>query len=79
MKKKRGFVLVLLILFVFPLSMISAETLDEEVYRTYFLIESENVYPEYVRIDYSFRGEKSSVVVSDGGIEVPKFTYLKES
>lgn len=79
MKKKLGFVLVLLILFVFPLSMISAETLDEEVYRTYFLIESENVYPEYVRIDYSFRGEKSSVVVSDGGIEVPKFTYLKEN
>ena len=60
------------------MSILSAEKIDEEKYRTYFLVESENEYQDHVRIDYSFRGEKSSVVVSDGGIEVARFTYLKE-
>lgn len=77
MKKLRSIV-ILLILILVPMSILSAEKIDEEKYRTYFLVESENEYIDHVRIDYSFRGEKSSVVVSDGGIEVAKFTYLKE-
>ena len=77
MKKLRSIV-ILLILILVPMSILSAEKIDEEKYRTYFLVESENEYNDHVRIDYSFRGEKSSVVVSDGGIEVAKFTYLKE-
>ena len=77
MKKLRSIV-ILLILILVPMSILSAEKIDEEKYRTYFLVESENEYNDHVRIDYSFRGEKSSVVVSDGGIEVARFTYLKE-
>lgn len=77
MKKLRS-IIILLILILVPMSILSAEKIDEEKYRTYFLVESENEYIDHVRIDYSFRGEKSSVVVSDGGIEVAKFTYLKE-
>ena len=77
MKKLRSIV-ILLILILVPISILSAEKIDEEKYRTYFLVESENEYIDHVRIDYSFRGEKSSVVVSDGGIEVARFTYLKE-
>lgn len=77
MKKLRSIV-ILLILILVPMSILSAEKIDEEKYRTYFLVESENEYIDHVRIDYSFRGEKSSVVVSDGGIEVARFTYLKE-
>ena len=77
MKKLRSIV-ILLILILVPMSILSAEKIDEEKYRTYFLVESENEYQDHVRIDYSFRGEKSSVVVSDGGIEVARFTYLKE-
>ena len=77
MKKLRSIV-ILLILILVPMSILSAEKIDEEKYRTYFLVESENEYNDHVRIDYSFRGEKSRVVVSDGGIEVAKFTYLKE-
>lgn len=77
MKKLRS-IIILLILILVPISILSAEKIDEEKYRTYFLVESENEYIDHVRIDYSFRGEKSSVVVSDGGIEVAKFTYLKE-
>ena len=77
MKKLRSIV-ILLILILVPMSILSAEKIDEEKYRTYFLVESENEYQDHVRIDYSFRGEKSSVVVSDGGIEVAKFTFLKE-
>ena len=77
MKKLRSIV-ILLILILVPMSILSAEKIDEEKYRTYFLVEGENEYQDHVRIDYSFRGEKSSVVVSDGGIEVAKFTYLKE-
>ena len=77
MKKLRS-IIILLILILVPMSILSAEKIDEDEYRTYFLVESENEYIDHVRIDYSFRGEKSSVVVSDGGIEVAKFTYLKE-
>ena len=77
MKKLRS-IIILLILILIPMSILSAEKIDEDEYRTYFLVESENEYSDHVRIDYSFRGEKSSVVVSDGGIEVAKFTYLKE-
>ena len=77
MKKLRS-IIILLILILVPMSILSAEKIDEEKYRTYFLVESENEYNDHVRIDYSFRGEKSSVVVSDGGIEVARFTYLKE-
>lgn len=77
MKKLRS-IIILLILILVPMSILSAEKIDEDEYRTYFLVESENEYSDHVRIDYSFRGEKSSVVVSDGGIEVAKFTYLKE-
>ena len=77
MKKLRSIV-ILLILILVPMSILSAEKIDEEKYRTYFLVESENEYNDHVRIDYSFRDEKSSVVVSDGGIEVARFTYLKE-
>ena len=77
MKKLRS-IIILLILILMPMSILSAEKIDEDEYRTYFLVESENEYSDHVRIDYSFRGEKSSVVVSDGGIEVAKFTYLKE-
>ncbi|MDD6839679.1 MAG: hypothetical protein PUD65_00015 [Spirochaetales bacterium] len=77
MKKLRSIV-ILLILILVPMSILSAEKIDEEKYRTYFLVESENEYNDHVRIDYSFRGERSSVVVSDGGIEVARFTYLKE-
>ena len=77
MKKLRS-IIILLILILIPMSILSAEKIDEDEYRTYFLVESENEYIDHVRIDYSFRGEKSSVVVSDGGIEVAKFTYLKE-
>ena len=77
MKKLRS-IIILLILVLVPMSILSAEKIDEDEYRTYFLVESENEYSDHVRIDYSFRGEKSSVVVSDGGIEVAKFTYLKE-
>ena len=77
MKKLRS-IIILLILILVPMSILSAEKIDEEKYRTYFLVESENEYIDHVRIDYSFRDEKSSVVVSDGGIEVAKFTYLKE-
>ena len=77
MKKLRS-IIILLILILAPMSILSAEKIDEDEYRTYFLVESENEYSDHVRIDYSFRGEKSSVVVSDGGIEVAKFTYLKE-
>ena len=77
MKKLRSIV-ILLILILVPMSILSAGKIDEEKYRTYFLVESENEYIDHVRIDYSFRGEKSSVVVSDGGIEVARFTYLKE-
>ena len=77
MKKLRP-IIILLILILVPMSILSAEKIDEEKYRTYFLVESENEYNDHVRIDYSFRGEKSSVVVSDGGIEVARFTYLKE-
>lgn len=77
MKKLRS-IIILLILVLVPMSILSAEKIDEDEYRTYFLVESENEYSDHVRIDYSFRGEKSSVVVSDGGIEVARFTYLKE-
>ena len=77
MKKLRS-IIILLILILVPMSILSAEKIDEDEYRTYFLVESEKEYSDHVRIDYSFRGEKSSVVVSDGGIEVAKFTYLKE-
>ena len=77
MKKLRS-IIILLILILVPMSILSAEKIDEDDYRTYFLVECENEYSDHVRIDYSFRGEKSSVVVSDGGIEVAKFTYLKE-
>lgn len=77
MKKLRSIVMLLILILV-PMSILSAEKIDEEKYRTYFLVESENEYIDHVRIDYSFRGEKSSVVVSDGGIEVARFTYLKE-
>lgn len=77
MKKLRS-IIILLILILVPMSILSAEKIDEDEYRTYFLVESENEYSDHVRINYSFRGEKSSVVVSDGGIEVAKFTYLKE-
>ena len=77
MKKLRS-IIILLILILIPMSILSAEKIDEDEYRTYFLVESEKEYSDHVRIDYSFRGEKSSVVVSDGGIEVAKFTYLKE-
>ena len=77
MKKLRS-IIILLILILVPMSILSAEKIDEDEYRTYFLVESENEYIDHVRIDYSFRGEKSSVVVSDGGIEVARFTYLKE-
>ena len=77
MKKLRS-IIILLILILIPMSILSAEKIDEDEYRTYFLVESEKEYSAHVRIDYSFRGEKSSVVVSDGGIEVAKFTYLKE-
>ena len=77
MKKLRARI-ILLILILVPMSILSAEKIDEDEYRTYFLVESEKEYSDHVRIDYSFRGEKSSVVVSDGGIEVAKFTYLKE-
>ena len=77
MKKLRS-IIILLILILVPMSILSAEKIDEDEYRTYFLVESENEYSDHVRIDYSFRGEKSSVVVSDGGIEVARFTYLKE-
>ena len=77
MKKLRS-IIILLILILVPMSILSAEKIDEDEYRTYFLVESEKEYSGHVRIDYSFRGEKSSVVVSDGGIEVAKFTYLKE-
>ena len=77
MKKLRS-IIILLILILVPMSILSAEKIDEDEYRTYFLVESENEYSDHVRIDYSFRGEKSSVVVSDGGIEVAKFAYLKE-
>ena len=77
MKKLRP-IIILLILLMIPMSILSAKKSDEDKYKTYFLVESESVYSDYVRIDYSFRGEKSSVVVSDGGIEVARFTYLKE-
>ena len=77
MKKLRP-IIILLILLMIPMSILSAKKSDEDNYKTYFLVESESVYSDYVRIDYSFRGEKSSVVVSDGGIEVARFTYLKE-
>ena len=77
MKKLRS-IIILLILILVPMSILSAEKIDEDEYRTYFLVESENEYSDHVRIDYSFRGEKSSVVVSDGGIAVARFTYLKE-
>ena len=79
MSKKLRTMVILLLLALLPLSILSAEKTNEEMYKTYFLVESESVYNDHVRIDYSFRDEKSSVVVSDGGIEVAKFTYLKES
>ena len=57
MKKLRP-IIILLILLMIPMSILSAKKSDEDKYKTYFLVESESVYSDYVRIDYSFRGEK---------------------
>ena len=78
MKKVLRYIGILLLLLALPISILSAEEKSEDEYRTYFLIEDERVYSDHVIIEYSFRDEKSSVVVSGGGIEVAKFTYLKE-
>ena len=60
------------------LQLLSASSGEEE-YRTYFVLENETVTPEWVRIDYSFLGEKSSVSATESSIEVAKFAYLSDA
>ena len=79
MKKRVKILSILLLLCFLSMALYAGEEIEDLEYRTYFLIESEAVYSDHVRIDYSFHGEKSSIVVSEGGIEVSKFTYLSES
>ena len=78
MKRNLKKALIAALLLFAALQLLSASSSEEE-YRTYFVLENETVTPEWVRIDYSFLGEKSSVSATESSIEVAKFAYLSDA
>ena len=78
MKRNLKKALIAALLLFAVLQLLSASS-NEEEYRTYFVLENETVTPEWVRIDYSFLGEKSSVSATESSIEVAKFAYRSDA
>lgn len=80
MRKTLKAMVIFSLLFFVAVSAFAASYSNEDAeYRTYFLVTGETIYPDHVRIDFSFRGEESSVLANENGVEVVKFAYLNEA